>query len=220
MNSMKYYCELKKRKIQIFTISLNLLSFIILSLYLENKNLNYCEYTALPKSCSNIYIIMILLLLLLHSIFPSLICKLITENLAIITNNKGKIIILLSIGIQFVTSNNYPHILYATINFVSSFILILCEFMFNCNIGNKMNQNGHVNKNNDKQMPNQENDISNNNNNIHINLIMNKNDSSSNDEHQKNGSNFPFFENDQKKDNNYFENIKQANLKAQNSNNI
>jgi hypothetical protein len=161
---------------------------------------------------------MILLLLLLHSIFPALICKLITENLAIITNNKGKIIIILSIGILYVTSNNYPHILFAAINFVSSFILILCEFMFNCNFGNKMN--GNANKNNDKQMPTHENDISNNNNNIHINLIMNKNDSSLNGEHQKNGSNLPFFENEQKKDNNYFENIKQANLKAQNSNNV
>ena len=220
---MKYYCELKKRKIQIFVISLNLISFIILSLYSENSNQHYFEYTDLPKSCTNIYIILLLLIVLLHSIFPKFMCNLIAHNLAIITDSKGKIIIIISIGIQFVSSNNYPHILYAAINFISSLVLIACEFIINCKIQIPMNQNVQEKNNSNKQMAADENDISNNNNNnINKHLIMsnNNNNNSNTDDHQRNGSNFPFFGNSQKKDNDCFENIKNANLKAENSNNV
>ena len=217
MNSIKFYCESVKRKIQIVIISLNLISFIIISFYINDKNTNYLEYTDLPKFCTNTYIIILLLLVLIHSIYPNFICKIISENLNILTSSKGKIIIILSIGIQFWTSNNNLHVIFAIINFISSFILILCEFIFDCKILNQITQSVNIQINNEQTITN-ENDISKNNN-IHRHLVMNKN-IPNNQSHEKNGSNVPFFENYQSKDNNYFENIKKANLKAENSNRI
>ena len=217
MNSIKFYCESVKRKIQIVIISLNLISFIIISFYINDKNTNYLEYTDLPKFCTNAYIIILLLLVLIHSIYPNFICKIISENLNILTSSKGKIIIILSIGIQFWTSNNNPHVIFGIINFISSFILILCEFIFDCKILNQITQSVNIQINNEQTVTN-ENDISKNNN-IHRHLVMNKN-IPNNQSHEKNGSNVPFFENYQSKDNNYFENIKKANLKAENSNHI
>ena len=74
-----------------------------------NKNSDdYNEYSTLSKYCSNCYIFIILLISLIHSINPKLICKMISHNLGILVCDKGKIIINLSLGILYLNNKNTP----------------------------------------------------------------------------------------------------------------
>ena len=208
---MNNNCETIKRRFQILIILINIISFIIMIAYINNRKEKYNEYTNLPKLISNSYIIIIFLIMLIHSISKNFICKLFTENINIITNSKGKIVIILLIGILYWTSDNYPHVIFGIINFISFFILILCEFIFDCKIIKDINKNKDINK--EEQIITNENNISNNNNMLK-NFIKNKHVSKVKKD-EKNGSNVPFFENAQNNDN-YFENIKKVNLTAKN----
>ena len=125
-----------KKKIQILVISLNFITFAIITAITNDKKENYIEYTNLSKLFSNFYIILILLIILIHSISPKFICSLISDNLSILTNDIGKLIINLLIGILYWSSNNTTHLVFAIINFVSSFGLFLCQFIFQCRILN------------------------------------------------------------------------------------
>ena len=127
-----------KRKIQIFLITINLISFIVITIITNNQKENYIEYTSLPKFCSNIYIIIFFIIILVHSIKSKFICNILSDNLSFITTDKGKIIINLSLGILFWSSNNKAHVVFEIINFVSSFALFLCEFIFQCRILNNV----------------------------------------------------------------------------------
>ena len=140
-----------KGKIQISVIIINLISFIIITSIIINKKNNYMEYTTLSMLCSNFYIFVIYTITLMHSIYPKIICKFISNNLLILTTDKGKIIINLSIGILFWSSDNIPHLVFSIINFVSSFALFLCEFIFQYEILNNKNydkEKKNVDKNN------------------------------------------------------------------------
>ena len=55
-----------KRKIQILVITLNFVSFIVITSLTNEKNENYLEYTTLPKYFFNNYIFIIFLILLIH----------------------------------------------------------------------------------------------------------------------------------------------------------
>ena len=139
-----------KKKIQILVISLNLVTFIIITTLTNDKKENYIEYTNLSKMISNFYIILILLIILIHSIYPKYICLFISINLSILTNDIGKLIINLLIGILYWSSNNTAHLVFTIINFVSSFALFLCEFIFQCRILNNIhfedeNNEGKIN---------------------------------------------------------------------------
>lgn len=127
-----------KRKIQILVIALNFVTFIIIASLTNEKKDNYLEYTTLPKYCSNVYIFIIFLIILIHSIYPKLICKFLSDNLGILICDRGKLIINLSIGILYWSSNNNAQLIFSIINFVSSFALFLCEFIFQCNILNNI----------------------------------------------------------------------------------
>lgn len=201
-------CEPIKRKIQIILISINLIFFIIISIYVNN-NKDYIEYTHLPKFFPNFYVTIILIIMLIHSISSNLICIFISENLSILTNSKGKIIILLLIGILFWTSNNNFHVLFGVVNFISVFILVLCEFIFDCKIVKKIN----IDSDNNNEIRETNLNDNSNTNNINNHLMMNQQISQ---KQRRNESNVPFFENIQNNDN-YFDNIKQVNIKAQNS---
>ena len=107
------------------------------------------------------------------------------------------------------TSNNRPHVLFGVINFISFFVLVLCEFILDCKILKNEAQDKMVNN----EVLNT-NDISISNNNMLKNFLTNKNNSKVKKD-EKNGSNVPFFEKLQGNDN-YFDNIKKVNLKSQN----
>ena len=188
-----------KKKIQILVFTLNLITFIIIISTTNNKKDNYIEYTNLSKYCSNLYIIVLFLILLIHSINQNLICSFISNNLSILTNDIGKIIINLLIGILFWSSNNNSHVIFGIINFVSSLALFLCELIFRCKIFKYINFDTQS-SNGDKYS---------NQNSIDSNNIDNKNK-----KEEKNGSVLPL--NTNQISDNGFENIKQENLKAQN----
>jgi hypothetical protein len=183
-----------KRKIQILIFSLNLIAFIIIASYTTNNNENYVEYTNLSKIFSNIYIILTLLILLIHSISSKLICEFISEDFSFLTNDIGKIIINLSIGVLFWSSNNTPHVIFGIINFISSIALFISEFIFQFKIvkfihfdteSNEDNNNENVNNSSNE---NNENKISN------INKKMEIRQQVTNDKKGKNGSMMPLNE--------------------------
>ena len=146
MNSCFYEI---KQIIQIIVIATNLISFIVITLLTNEKEINYIEYTSLPKILSNIYIFIILTILLIDLIFPKLMCNFLKENLSILRSDVGKIIINLAVSIPYWSSNNSAHVIFGIITFVSSFALFLCEFIFECNIlKNKKFDNENIDNNN------------------------------------------------------------------------
>ena len=124
-----------KRYIQISFFLINLISFIIIIniIYPKKKNI-YAEYTALPKISSNIFIITIYLIIISHTIYPKMICSFISDNLHFLMTDRGKLIANISIGIMYWSCDDIPLLVFTIINFVSSFALFLCEFIFQCKI--------------------------------------------------------------------------------------
>ena len=201
-------CDPLKRKIQIFFILANIISFLIMTIYINKKKEKYNEYTNLSKFISNFYILMIFLIMLFDSISPSIVCKIFSENINIFINSKGKIMIILLIGIMYWTSNNLPHVLFGIVNFISFFVLVLCEFIFDCKILKNVNQGKIVNK---EESNTNEHNISNNN--MFKSYISSKYNSNLKKD-VKNASNVPFFEKVQDNDN-YFDRIRKTNLKSE-----
>ena len=149
MNSCFYSL---KKKIQLLVISTNLIAFIIITILINIKETNYIEYTSLSKYFPNIYIFMILTMLLIDLIYPKLLHPVLSENLAFLRNDNGKLLINFAISILYWSSNNIAHVIFGIITFVSSFALFLCEFIFQCKIlDNKIydeEYNEKINKNN------------------------------------------------------------------------
>ena len=201
-------CDPLKRKIQIFFILVNIISFLIMTIYINKKKEKYNEYTNLSKFISNFYILMIFLIMLFDSISPSIVCKIFSENINIFIISKGKIMIILLIGIMYWTSNNLPHVLFGIVNFISFFVLVLCEFIFDCKILKNVDQGQIVNK---EESNTNEHNISNNN--MFKSYISSKYNSNLKKD-VKNASNVPFFEKLQDNDN-YFDRIRKTNLKSE-----
>ena len=197
-----------KRKIQIIIFSLNLITFIIITACTSNNKENYIEYTNLSKIFSNIYIILTLLVLLIHSISSKLICKFISEDFSFLTNDIGKIIINLSIGVLFWSSNNTPHVIFGIINFISSIALAISEFILQFKIVKFI----HFDTESNEDKNEKKNDISNENN---IKDSNNKNIEISqqvtSDKKGKNGSVMPLNEQNLNNNNNLFEILNQKN---------
>ena len=124
-----------KRYIQISFFLINLISYIIIIniIYPKKKDV-YAEYTALPKISSNIFIIIIYLIIICHTIYPKMICSFISDNLHFLMTDRGKLIANLLIGILYWSCDDVPILVFECISFVSSFGLFLCEFVFQCKI--------------------------------------------------------------------------------------
>ena len=60
--------------------------------------------------------------------------KFLADNFNLLMNDRGKIIVNISIGILYWSCDDTPILVFTCINFVSSFALFLCEFIFQCNI--------------------------------------------------------------------------------------
>ena len=152
---MKINYDLILRIISILSIGTIFVSFIVTQLITNTKSPNYIEYTDLSKFFLNLYIFLILLLCLIHSIYPSLNIPLITEGLSIFTSVKGKIILTLAIDIMYYSTENLPKKLFGMISFVAIFGLILGVLAFNCEIlkqqpleeNNNSNNNAYNNNN-------------------------------------------------------------------------
>ena len=143
-----------KQYIQILVFLLNLITFIIISI-IYNKNQSYYEeYTTLSKYVTNAFIIIIFLILLLHSIYPKMICSFISDNLNFFLTDRGKIVVNISIGIMYWSCDDIPLLVFTIINFVSSFALFLSEFVFQCNILEYGSENAPLNEKNINEINN------------------------------------------------------------------
>ena len=123
-----------KKYIQIVVFLLNLISFIIINIIYNKNKSDYSEYTTLPKLSTNIFIIITFLIMLSHTIYPKMMCSFIADNFNLLMNDRGKIIVNISIGIMYWSCDDTPLLVFTIINFVSSFALFLSEFIFQCKI--------------------------------------------------------------------------------------
>ena len=131
---MKINYDLILRIVSILSMGTCFCTFIITTLVTNTKSPNYIEYTSISKFFLNLYIFLILLLCLIHSIYPSLKFSMITEGLSIITTIKGKIILSLAIDIMYYSTESLPQKLFGMISFVSILALILGDLVLNCQI--------------------------------------------------------------------------------------
>ena len=100
----------------------------------NTKSPNFIEYTDLSKFFLNLYVFLILLICLIHSIYPKIVFTFITEGFGIITSIKGKIILSLAIDIMYYSTDNLPQKLFGMISFVSVLSLFLGDLVLNCEI--------------------------------------------------------------------------------------
>ena len=129
--------DLILRIISILSLGTSFFSFIITTLLTNTKSPNFIEYTDLSRFFLNLYIFIILLLCLVHSVYPSILCTIITESLSIITTIKGKIILSLAIDVMFYSTESLPQKLFGMITFVCVLALFLGDLVLNCKILNQ-----------------------------------------------------------------------------------
>ena len=146
---MKYNFPLILRIISILSTGTIFFSFIITNLCTNVKSPNFIEYTSLSKFFINFYIFVILLLCLLHSIYPQIICQILISGFGIISPTKGKIIIICIIDVMYFSTENLPQKLFGMITFVSNLALLLGNLIFNCEILNQKaeEENNEVSQN-------------------------------------------------------------------------
>ena len=134
---MKINYDLILRIVSVLSIGTCFGSFIVTTLVTNTKSPNFIEYTSLSKFFLNLYIFLILLLCLIHSIYPNLKLPMIIEGLGIITTVKGKIILSLAIDIMYYSTESLPQKLFGMISFVATLALFLGDLVFNCEILNQ-----------------------------------------------------------------------------------
>ena len=162
---MKINYELILRIVSVLSIGTCFVTFIVTTLVTNTKSPNYIEYTSISKFFLNLYIFLILLLCLIHSINPSLKLPMITEGLGIITTIKGKIILSLAIDIMYYSTESLPQKLFGMISFVAVLALILGDLVLNCQILKQqpLEENNTTNSNNMNESTNSFNITTNNN---------------------------------------------------------
>ena len=126
--------DLILRIISILSLGTSFFSFIVTTLLTNTKSPNFIEYTDLSRFFLNLYIFLILLLCLVHSAYPSILCPFITQSLSIITTIKGKIILSLAIDVMYYSTESLPQKLFGMITFVSTLALFLGDLVLNCQI--------------------------------------------------------------------------------------
>ena len=112
----------------IFGVDLLIIFINILAIEIGNNSLK--EYTGVSHFFLNIYITLIFIILLGHSIYPSFKPKIISKNFKFILSNNGKIIITFLISMIYRFSKSLPHYFLGIILFFSSLILVVFEFIF------------------------------------------------------------------------------------------
>ncbi len=135
MNKINF--DLILRIISILSLGTSFFSFIVTELVTNTKSPNFIEYTDLSRFFLNLYILLIYLLCLVHSVYPSILCPIIIESLSIITTIKGKIILSLAIDIMFFSTESLPQKLFGMITFICVLALFLGDIVFNCEILNQ-----------------------------------------------------------------------------------
>ena len=167
---MKYNFPFILRIISIISIGTSFISFIVITLCTNVKSPNFIEYTSVSKFFLNLYILILLLLSLIHSIYPKIVCQMMTSGLSITTTYRGKIILLCVVDVMYLSTDNLPQKLFGMITFVCALALLLGNLVFNCEILNQ------------KAEDNNKTTTSNNNNNNNISINISNNADLNNDE--------------------------------------
>ena len=147
---MKINFELIRKVIEILSTGTILLAFLISIFSTKVKSPNYIEYTDLSKFFLNIYILFLLILIFVHSIYPKIICSIFTKNFGIISSEKGKIMILSFIFIMYFGTGSMPQKIFGMVAFCATFSLFLSNLFLNCKTyrfseENKINTNIGIN---------------------------------------------------------------------------
>ena len=127
---MKVNYERAKSLFYKIILSFDLISIFTIILSTEIKANNHQEYTGVSHFFLNIYILIIFILLLGHSLFPRLKPTIINKYFKIILINRGKIIIIVLISFIFRFSKSMPHYILGILLFISSLLLFIIEFIF------------------------------------------------------------------------------------------
>ena len=129
---MRVTFELIKQIITILATATSFVSFIVTTLCTNKNSPNFIEYTDLSKFFLNLYIFILLLLILCHSIYPKMVCKIFIDRIGIIASDRGKIVIITTIIIMFFSTESMPQKLFGMISFVAVFVLYLADLLLNC----------------------------------------------------------------------------------------
>ena len=125
---MKFSIEFIKKIISILCTGTILLTFIITTLSTNKNSPNFIEYTDLSKFFLNLYIFIILALIFCHTIYPKIICSIFTKRFAIITTEKGKLILLSAILIMYFGTGSTPQKVFGIIAFLATFGLFISKY--------------------------------------------------------------------------------------------
>lgn len=128
---MKTNISKVKKLLQIITSLSSLIYFMIILLCLDPKGEHITEHSLLTKFCLNCYVLTLFILLFIISVSKKVLCDIIIKNLAVLTNDKGKIIIFFSIGILYLGFNNKHQIFFALYQFLCGLVLLSCEIYIN-----------------------------------------------------------------------------------------
>ena len=125
---MKLTLNLIKKGISIMSTGAILLTFLISILSTNTKSPNFIEYTDLSKFFLNLYMFIILALIFCHTIYPKIICSIFTKRFAIITTEKGKLILLSAILIMYFGTGSTPQKVFGIIAFLATFGLFISKY--------------------------------------------------------------------------------------------
>lgn len=129
---MELTFSLIKKVLQTLALLTELISYIVTISIRKPKSPHFIEYTHLCRGIIDLYILLILLLFLVHTMNPKLICNFLSKKIGFITSDKCKILISFLIAVSFFSANNKPQLVFGMIIFVSSLALYVIEFIFNC----------------------------------------------------------------------------------------
>lgn len=131
---LKFSFELVKKIYCILAGATNLVTYLVVIFCTNPSSEKFVEYTTLSRFFINFYTLLLLTILLLHSIYPNIICGIFSKNMNILSSNKGKITIYFIVSSMYWSTDSVPHFLYAAISFVATLGMLICEIVFDCEI--------------------------------------------------------------------------------------
>ena len=119
-----------KKFLHIGIFALDLVIFFIIIFCTSTKNPNYKPYTDAVVFFLDIYIIALYLVLILNTIMPNILYPKLSKYCLFIFKDKGKVILSFNISMIYWFAKNGPQFTLGILLFITSFILLVYEFIF------------------------------------------------------------------------------------------
>ena len=119
-----------KKFLHIGIFAFDLVIFFIIIFCTSTKNPNYRSYTDVIVFFLDIYIIALYIVLILNTIMPNLLFSKLSKYCVFIFTDKGKIILSFLISMIYWFAKNGPQFTLGVLLFITSFILLIYEFIF------------------------------------------------------------------------------------------